>query len=224
MQNVNTNKIFSPYSHPYNLKYEDYATLFWQWLVSIPNESNPHNDSTGKFATNGQTMSPLPVFFLCIGSSERPVIRKCHVPKGKGILIPLMVVELCYKEVKDKTNHTEDYLRRKCKKDQDSVTEMYLRLDNEEYTMEDLSKYRIKSTEPFVLTFPEKGIWNVPPGPTCGVADGYYLITKPLQIGQHSIHWKSKLICERNPNDSDDPGCLEPMLVQDIKYILTIDN
>jgi hypothetical protein len=219
MQHVNTNKIFSPYATPYNLKYEDYATLFWQWLVSIPKESNPHDDSTGKLATNGQTMSTLPVFFLCIGSSERPVIRKCHVPKGKGILIPLMVVELCYKEVKDRTNHTEDYLRRKCKKDQDSVTEMYLRIDNEEYKIEDLSKYRIHTDE-FDVKFPQNAIWDVSEGPAKAVADGHYILSKPLSRGEHIVHWKSSLTCV---NREGEPKCVDSNFVQNIKYTITVN-
>jgi len=43
------------------------------------------------------------------------------------------------------------------------------------------------------------------------VANGFYILTEPLATGNHTIHFKSSLICS-------DPDCADPNLVQDVKY------
>jgi hypothetical protein len=48
-------------------------------------------------------------------------------------------------------------------------------------------------------------------GPSKVVADGYYIITEPLAKGNHTIHYKSSLICS-------DPGCSEVNFAEDISY------
>jgi hypothetical protein len=48
-------------------------------------------------------------------------------------------------------------------------------------------------------------------GPVKAVADGYYIMTDPLQKGNHTVHYKSNLSCL-------DPGCAEPNFAQDINY------
>jgi hypothetical protein len=48
-------------------------------------------------------------------------------------------------------------------------------------------------------------------GPSKVAADGYYILTEPLQQGNYTIHFKSSLSCL-------DPGCAEPNFAQDIKY------
>ena len=59
---------------------------------------------------------------------------------------------------------------------------MYLKIDNEEYTYNDLLKYRIQPTEPFQAIFPDNGIFGVVDGgPSQVVADGHYILTEPFQ-------------------------------------------
>ena len=54
---------------------------------------------------------------------------------------------------------------------------MYLKIDNEEYTYNDLLKYRIQPTEPFQAIFPDNGIFGVADGgPSQAVADGHWHI------------------------------------------------
>ena len=38
-----------------------------------------------------------------------------------------------------------------------------------------------------------------------------YVLTEPLTLGNHTVHFKSSLICS-------DPGCAEPNFAQDINY------
>ena len=97
------------------------------------------------------------------------------------------------------------------KTDQDSVNSLYLKIGNKEYNFGDLRKYRT-DTDIFEVNYADNGIFGiVEGGPTKASADGYYIITEPLQKGNYTVHYKSSLICL-------DPGCAEPNFAQDIKY------
>lgn len=50
------------------------------------------------------------------------------------------------------------------KKDQDGVNSLYLQIDDEEYTYDDLLKYRTQPTEPSQAIFPDNGIFGVAEG------------------------------------------------------------
>jgi hypothetical protein len=102
-------------------------------------------------------------------------------------------------------------LRAAAKKDQDSVNSLYLKVDDTEYRYEDLLKYRTH-TDDFEVVWPDNGIFGVMEGgPSKVVADGFYIVTESMTSGNHTIHFKSSLICP-------DPDCAEPNFAQNIKY------
>ena len=60
---------------------------------------------------------------------------------------------------------------------------MYLKVGDKEYNYEDLLRYRTH-TDGFELDFADNGIFGViEGGPSKAVADGYYIMTEPLQKG-----------------------------------------
>jgi hypothetical protein len=208
-----TADIFAPKSKPYKLSYEDHIKRFWKWIISLPKDRNPWYDETGATCTSEQPRSTPSVFYLGGNGGGRSESwkRTCTVPHGKGLFIPVMVVEISEKDFPGKSI-TE--LRKIAKKDQDSVTDLYLKINNREYNTQELRKYR-KSTGQFSVEFPENAIFGASPGKCKAVADGHYIITKPLPIGNHTIHYKSELTC----TDSD---CLEREFTQDIKYNINV--
>ena len=160
----------------------------------------------GTSVTVGQTNTNSSVFYL--GPGEGKIERTCTVPAGKGLLIPVMEVEQSDKEIPGAS--VED-LTNAAKKDQDGVNSLYLKIDNEEYTYDDLIKYRIQPTEPFQVIFPDNGIFGVADGgPSQVVADGFYILTEPLTAGNHTVHFRSSLSCP-------DVGCTEPAFAMDVK-------
>ena len=214
----NTTNIFTPSAKPFNLTYQDHAKNFWKWLVSIPKTHTPESDLTGEHSATGQTNNS-PIFFLSIGPNRRPAVkRSCTISNGKGILIPVMVVVVSDKEVPEIPNPTINDLRRKAKKDQDSVTNMHLRIDNEEFNMDDLKKYRIH-TGVFNVKFPKNALWDLSEGPAKAIAGGHYIITKSLPKGEHTIHWKSELKCIDREGE---PKCIDNSFIQDIKYTVEV--
>jgi hypothetical protein len=60
--NVSPNTIVFPVdSKSYGKSYAEWSAIWWQWLLSIPNDTSPADDSTGKScATNQQG----PIWFL----------------------------------------------------------------------------------------------------------------------------------------------------------------
>ena len=199
--------IFPPDSEPYGLSYDEHAQNFWKWLLSIPASESPMDDTKGDKCTVGQTNTNSSVFYL--GPGEGKIERTCTVPTGKGLLIPVMEVEQSDKEIPGAS--IED-LTNAAKKDQDGVNSLYLKIDNEEYTYNDLLKYRTQPTEPFQVIFPDNGIFGVVDGgPSQVVADGWYIISEPLTPGNHTVHSRSSLSCP-------DVGCVEPAFAMDVKY------
>jgi hypothetical protein len=200
--------ILSTESKPFGQSYEQHVINFWKWIVSLPEDENPWQDQTGAKCTNGQSDTNSSVFYLS-GNGGGKSERICEVPAGKGLLIPVSQVEISDKEAPGSS--VED-LHKLAKKDQDSVTSLYLKVDDSEYSQENLTKYRIHTGD-FEVNFPVNAIFGVlEPGPSKAVADGFYVITEPLQKGNHTIWYKSSLIC---------PGeCMEPNFAQDIKYDL----
>ena len=199
--------IFPPGSKPYGLPYSDHAKNWWNWTLGIAAAENPINDPTGEKCGAGQSNSNSSVFYLAINNGGRSE-RTCEAPAGKGLLIPVMQVEYSDKE---DPGATVEQLHAGAKKDQDSVNSLYLKVDDKEHNYNDLSKYRIH-TDDFTVVFADNGPFGVVKGgPSKAVADGYYILTEPLTKGNHTVHFKSSLIC-------NDPGCAEPNFAQDIKY------
>jgi hypothetical protein len=83
-------------------------------------------DPTGEKCTNGQANSNSSVFYLSHNSGGRSE-RVCEVPAGKGLLIPVMEVEISEKEV---PGSTEEDLHSAATKDQDSVNSLYLKVND----------------------------------------------------------------------------------------------
>jgi hypothetical protein len=134
--------------------------------------------------------------------------RTCKVPAGKALLIPVMQVE---KSDKEAPKSSVQDLDKSARADQDSVNSLYLKIGDKEYNYNDLAKYRTH-TDAFNVVFPDNAIFGVVKGgPSKAVADGFYIITKPLTKGTYPIHFKSSLLCQET-------DCSEPNFAQDITY------
>ncbi len=205
---VNT---FSPESKPYGLSYEQHVKNFWRWIISIPQDKNPWNDQTGENCAIGQLETNASVFYLS-GNGGGKSDRVCKVPAGKGLFIPVSPFEISDKEA---PNASIEDLHKIAKKDQDSVTSLYLKIGDKEYSRQDLEKYRTP-TEDFEVVFPNNAIFGATEGSSKAVADGYYVIAEPLEKGNYTISYKSSLICP-------EIDCIEPNFAQDIRYNLIVE-
>ena len=203
----NSVDIFPPGGKPYGLSYADHIKNFWKWSLAIPAKDNPINDETGVKCTNGQQNTNSSVFYLAYNNGGLSQ-RTCKVPAGKALMIPVMQVE---KSDKEAPGSSVPDLDKSAKKDQDSVNSLSLQIGDKVYNYNDLVKYRTH-TDAFNVVFPDNAIFGVVKGgQSKAVADGFYIITKPLAKGTYPIHFKSSLLCQ-------EADCSEPNFAQDIKY------
>ena len=147
------------------------------------------NDETGQNCTRGQLNSNSSVFYLSGGGGGK-FERTCTIPAGMGVLIPVLVVEISDKESPGAS--VED-LHAAAKQDQDAANNLYLKVDDQEFDFNELLKYRVH-TDDFEVVFPDNGVFGVVKGgPSKVVADGFYILTKPLSEGNHTIEFRSSL-------------------------------
>jgi hypothetical protein len=206
-----TINILTPEDKPYGLSYEEHVKNFWKWVISLPSEKNPWPDNKGENCANGQLETNSSVFYLS-GNGGGKSDRTCKIPAGKGLFIPVSPMVISDKEA---PNRSVEDLNKIAKKDQDSVTSLYLKIGDKEYSREDLNKYRT-STEDFEVVFPKNALFGASEGISKAVADGYYVVTEPLEKGTYNIKYSSSLIC---------PGtdCIQPNFAQEITYTLTVE-
>lgn len=60
-------------------------------------------------------------------------------------------------------------------------------------SLQNMTKYRAQSSL-FGFSFSKDNLGGVPPGPTQGVADGFWAILPPLTAGNHTIHFKAAAV------------------------------
>jgi hypothetical protein len=202
----NSLNIYPPGSKPYGLSYSENIKNFWRWILPIPAKDNPFNDNTGEKCALDQSNLNSSVFYLAPNGGGHSD-RTCSVPAGKGLMIPVMHVECSEFE---SPGATPAELTDCAKSDQDKTNSLYLKLDDKEYTMNDLIKYRTR-TEPFETTWPDKALFGIEKGGNSTiVADGWYIITEPVAKGNHTIYFKSSLL--------PDPTSGAEGYATDIKY------
>jgi hypothetical protein len=66
--------------------YGQWSAAWWQWAANISEPSSPVTDDTGADCAVNQNG---PVWFLA-GTTEGSATRRCTVPPGKAILVPII--------------------------------------------------------------------------------------------------------------------------------------
>jgi hypothetical protein len=202
--------IFPPGSKPYGLTYSKHIENYWKWVLGIPAKENPINDQIGEICATGQSNSNSSVFYLTFNNGGQTE-RVCKIPAGIALFIPISQALISNIDL---PTATPSELKDGVKADQDGVNSLYLKIGDKEYNFEELrAKYR-NPIDVFNVTIADNGIFGaVKGGPTKAAADGYYVITEPLQNGNYTVHFKSSLHCTGE-------DCLETTFAQDIKYTI----
>jgi hypothetical protein len=201
--------IFPINSSPFGLSYENYVMNYWKLMLSIPIDKSPMEDKTGERCTFGQA-TPHQVFYLA-GNAGGSSTLTCKIKTGLSVFIPVITEEASQAEAPKATIRD---LHNIAKSDQDHVTSLFLKVNDKQFSDQDLRKFRTH-TKDFQVTFPNNALFGAAPGKSAVVADGYYVITKPLSPGNYTIAIKSSLACLK-------PDCAQPTFASDIKYNLIV--
>jgi len=180
---------FLPGSEPYGISYGEWSAKWWTWYSSFPKSTSPAFDMTGDRCSFGQNASS-PVWYL-VGTTGADATRSCTVPEGKSILISPINSQFVYAEERSPgTVTTPESVLQEAKNDIDKVTSKTLTVDKVE--VPDLESYRVQSPL-YALIVPEHdNVVNVvysmtQEGTTQGRSDGYFVMLKPLPVGNHEI-------------------------------------
>jgi hypothetical protein len=192
VRNAN-NHVYPPDSKPFGMTYGEWSGTWWQWALGIPAQVTPFLDPDG--AQCG-TLQSGPVWFLAGTSGPlSSVTRTCSIPSGRAILIPIMnflndypCPDAAFQPTPGQS--IEAFLAAGAAAIADQIDVLEGELDGQPIV--DLTTFRARSplvsfTGAANLSFLDSCITG---SPQLGVADGYWLLLKPLSRGNHTLHIK----------------------------------
>lgn len=151
---------------------EQLSARWWQWVMSVPGESNPLKDATGANCGAGQDGD---VWFLAGGTAPK-IKRVCEVPAGKAILFPLAQ--------RGDRNRTCEQARAGAALTQMEAVELTVEVDG--VAVPSPKRYRVTTQECFdVYAKVSPMLGKAEPHPSA--SDGYWFLVPPLAKGRHTV-------------------------------------
>ena len=173
--------VYAPHSKVKGHTIGEWSADWWKWALSFSSPDNPITDTTGANANLGQKG---PVYFLA-GTSGGEASRTFTVPGNKPILVPLLVGELSQLEVG--LDKTPQEVRQMAADQADLIDSLHLTIDG--VAVGNLFDYREASPD-FSFTAAAGNPIGVPAGDSgVAVADGYFVMLRPLGPGEHVIEF-----------------------------------
>jgi hypothetical protein len=206
------------------MTYGDWSAAWQQWVQAIPNtpeEPNPAFDETGENCAQGQDSGP--VFFL-VGAftdelPDTPLIseveRDCTVPANRHIFFPIVNVAIDTTDPQgDFYEATEAAQRQLAGKNADLIDVGSLEVTVDGKKVKNLGDYRVQSPAYHFFLPAENNMWgiaDVNASGYFGVADGYYVMLKPLSSGKHTVQFAGAFVSNG-----------EVLFALDVTYNLTV--
>jgi len=183
--------------------YDEHIVAYWQGMLRKPKDKSPGLDDDGSRAD----VSSNPVFLSCNIRGGTVTRNIGSISSDASIFIPVNPVAISEPEANTKD---VDVLRKHAKADEDSTSNASLTIDEEKYDFKDLQKYRCREAiGPFDVEIPRNALEDLKEGNCKAVADGYYVMIKPLSVGKHMIRFEAKV---------DNPYTEKPPWEQDVTY------
>jgi hypothetical protein len=168
-------QVIPPHANAHGQSYGEWAVAWYEWAFA--QDFVPVTDPTGKDCADGQSGK---VWFLAgtfPDNPPSPVTRKCTIPTGKAILIPIVNVVF--------SNHGEDPpydvagLKAQCEAAIDTAFNLAADIDGR--AVANIAKYQVTPTLfPHGLTIDG----DTEDAASCGI----YLLLPPLSKGDHTVH------------------------------------
>jgi len=168
------------------------TALWWQTVLSIPGDSLDRCD-----------LGTRDVVFLA-GTTGGAATRSCTIHAGTSIFVPLINVECSTAEG---NGDTPAELRACARVFAEQFTDLSLTIDGVAVT--DLQRFRVHSPV-FQFTAAPGNVFGIPAGTTRSVADGYWVLIRPLSPGTHTISFGGAFL----------PGGFTPS----VTYTLTVTS
>jgi hypothetical protein len=147
-------------------------------------------------------------------------VASCNIPEGKAVMVG---IDNGWTDAGDPSTKGYDAqkLASYVKETNIYPNKFDITLDGKPVPLTNEEKYRVLS-DPFNVTFPEDTMFDEPPGTYQAVADGWYLMLKPLSPGEHILHYTTGYRDHRSdPTIPIGQGNKEPY-IQDVTYRLLV--
>ena len=180
----------------YGSSYAAWSAKWWKWAMEYPVAGHPFIDDPSFNVSNRQSGN---VWFLAAPFGT--VTRFINIPRNKALFVGLLNAE-----ASDLEGLGNNYVERRdnAKFNADHIRNLSVSIDCAPLT--NVNCYRFLSPQ---FSFKAPNPWIFSPAPNgCGVsvADGYYILIKPLSCGQHKLHYSGDFhfaIAEGDPFDFD---------------------
>lgn len=178
--------------NPFGYDFTYWATKYWDYLFSFDDLQDPDRVREGYHLINcSSNQNDGPIWFLPDGyhrpNIDIPEVRECDIPSGKAVMIQI-VGSHCTKN--DGIETPLEY--KECadwKLDQANIK---VEIDNHILSEGEIKSLYLNSTwTKFYI--PENNTSVDYRGELDGMVAGYFLITKPLSDGQHTIEIEDKV-------------------------------
>lgn len=187
--------------------YNELTGEWSNWIQKEPLETNPASDPDGRFCHLNQRGK---IWYLA-GTFGGVDDRTCEVPRGKAIFFPIFaVVSFAPDFLKEPPcqvlTKKVDQIRCDVNDDIAIAPNVGLKVRIDGKRVPDLFAYRVQS-EPGGFTFKlgplfeEEDFGSLSPGPRFpAVADGYWILLKPLPVGKHEVRFSADFDTDGNPD------------------------
>ena len=201
-KSAQTARVAPVQSRPYGATYGEWSARWWQWALSLPIDRHPLYDTADCSAGQTGRVWFLGGAFTAHETSQGLVAnrqRTCTIPAGTALFIPIINTEASAIEYEEASDKTEAALRAAAKAGQDlaDVATMSITIDGQ--PVQNLGAYRVVSPAYTIGPLPENNILqafdvDAPAGSTSlSVADGVYVLVRPLPVGEHTIHFHGEM-------------------------------
>jgi hypothetical protein len=158
----------------YDRSQAEWSQAYLQWVAAFPRGSSPVSDTTGALCSARQGGD---VWFLASSDGTAPVERRCTVPAGKTLFVPIA-------SVLERSGNREpdcEAMARVAATNLTHVSGLSLAVDGQ--PLDGLDAYRHASGGCFAL-----GARMAPPqSAKQAVSDGWFVMLPPLPAGTHEI-------------------------------------
>ena len=170
------------------LDWEKMCENYWVWFYQKPRTAHPALDDTGNRVSTSQNNPDL--FFLAGPVDRTEYERTLRIQaQGKRIFMPILFCVFVESELPQGAD-----LIGAANKDIDATR--FIKVDtSDSITIEDIRRVRVPKlfevevADPpfFEVAYEGKAAQKIGPGKQMASSDGYWLLTKPLDAGHHTI-------------------------------------
>ena len=152
----------------------EWSEAYLQWVASFPRGRSPISDTTGELCAARQDGD---VWFLASSDGTAPVTRRCVVPVGKTLFVPIA-------STTERSGNKEPNCPTMAHIADGTLTHVSrLSVTIDGQAVDNLERHRLASGDCFAL-----GLRQVPySAARTAVADGYYVMLAPLAAGAHTL-------------------------------------